>query len=421
MRSISVVGAGQAGLIFAHLLLRKGYDVTVYSDRTPDQWLNDFAPTGTAFLYANTIAIEAEAGLDHWSGTMYGGEGILLDFCPVVGAEPMVARGRLPAAGGAVDQRLKNHRWLLDFEDRGGKIVYQTVTLEGADEIAAGTDLLVIAAGKGELARLIPRDAGRSVYDKPQRNLSMVIAGGVGGWSGRAGFTPVKFNFFGDAGEFFWVPYTHKTAGHVWCGVFEAKAGGPMDRFGDCRDGHQVIERAKEVMRDLAPWEMDSVKDMELADDDPHAWLVGRFPPTVRQGFGKLPSGRLAIPLGDTAIAFDPIGGQGGNTATRNAKYTAEAVIARAGRPFDEDWATGVNQGFWKAHGWGSYTFNNLLLEPLTEAGQLVLACACQSDDFATEHFFGNFPTPNNFFPWFDDLEKAREITAPYMAAAEPA
>lgn len=35
--AIAIVGAGQAGCILAYALLKKGFDVTLYSDRTPDQ------------------------------------------------------------------------------------------------------------------------------------------------------------------------------------------------------------------------------------------------------------------------------------------------------------------------------------------------------------------------------------------------
>src|ERR1700709_877738 len=79
MRKIAIIGAGQAGCIFGYALIKRGYDVTLYSDRTPDQWLNHSAPTGSACLYARVIDIERELGMDYWSQDMFPAEGVLLE------------------------------------------------------------------------------------------------------------------------------------------------------------------------------------------------------------------------------------------------------------------------------------------------------------------------------------------------------
>jgi flavin-dependent dehydrogenase len=410
MKTISIVGAGTSGLIFAHALLREGYHVTLYSDRSAEQWLNEGPPTGTAFLYNETIDIERELGLDHWSEDMFKGDGVLLDFCPYVGAERLVASGLFRNGGAAVDLRMKVHRWLHDFEERGGQLVIEAVNAERLDAISQSSDLTVLATGKADLARIIPRDPERSVYDQPQRNLAMVIVEGVHGWSDRVDFTPIKFNFFGDIGEFFWVPYTHKSGRDTWCVLFEAKAGGQMDRFGDCRSAQDVVDVARSVMEDITPWELDAIRDMRPVEGDPHCWLKGRFAPTVRQPFGRLPFGNLVMPIGDTALTFDPIGGQGGNCAHRNARYLADAVIARGDAPFDETWMTAVADDFWEFHGKAAYHFNNILLEPLTEAGRLALMSSALDRGFADEMFFGNFSSPNGFFPWIKDPLAIRQV-----------
>jgi flavin-dependent dehydrogenase len=425
MTKVSVVGAGPAGLIFAYALLREGYDVTVYSDRTPDQWLNYSAPTGTAYLYASTIAIEQELGMDYWYPESHKGDGIFLDFKPTVRGEARLEMrglfpgGMTPGGGGAaIDQRMRVHRWLEDLEARGGRLVIESVTPERLDQIALASDLTVLAAGKADLANIIGRDPARSVYDRPQRNLSMVIVENVKGWGDRVDFTPVKFNFFGDIGEYFWVPYTHKTAGATWCALFEAKPGGAMDRFGDCTSAGQAVDIAKAVIADIGDFEWEGVKDMQAVEDDPYCWLKGRFPPTVRNAFGRLPSGGLVMPIGDTAITFDPIGGQGGNNASRSAKFAADAVIALGDGPFDEAWMTAVNSAYWEAHGKPAYTFNNILLEPLTEAGGTILMESVNNRGFADSFFAGNFPTPEKFFPGMVDAAAARALISAAHAAA---
>ena len=40
MRKITIVGAGQSGLMVGVGLVRKGYDVTIVSDRTPEEIRN---------------------------------------------------------------------------------------------------------------------------------------------------------------------------------------------------------------------------------------------------------------------------------------------------------------------------------------------------------------------------------------------
>lgn len=408
MARISVIGAGPAGMIFAYACLRQGHEVTVYSNRTPEQWLNQGPPTGTAFHYGNVIDIERELGMDHWTEEMYAGDGVLLDFTPALGSDfKLRAAGRFEKSGAAIDQRMRVHRWLEDLEGEDGRLEIEEVSAERADEIAARSDLTVLAAGKGEIGRMIPRDPGRSVYDRPQRNLAMLIAQGVESWEDEAGFTPVKFNFIGDTGEFFWVPYTHKSGRHVWCVLFEAKAGGRMDRFGDVDGPVSMCARAKEVIAELAPEMSPRVAGMQPVEDDPFCWLKGRFPPTVRKAFGTTPAGRPVMPIGDTAMLFDPIGGQGGNNANRHAKFVADKIAERGDGPLDTGWMEATHEAYWREFGKPAYSFNNILLEPLTEAGQLVLSEAERNRAFA-DMFFSNFAHPRGFFPWIEDLEAAQ-------------
>jgi hypothetical protein len=61
-------------------------------------------------------------------------------------------------------------------------------------------------------------------------------------------------------------PYFHKDHGPTWNMLIEAKAGGPLDRFGDCKSGEQAVEIYKQVIKDVIPWDYDWAKDMELAD-----------------------------------------------------------------------------------------------------------------------------------------------------------
>lgn len=421
---VSVIGTGTAGMIFAQALLKsgKGYDLTVYTDRTANDWLTKVPPTGTAALYAETIDVERQYGLDHWSDNMHEFHGALLDFKPEIdGPAHFCMPGRFGARpGGAIDMRMRVARWMDDFEADGGKIVVEAVSPERLDQIAAQSDLTVLAAGKADLGNVIPRDPARSIYDKPQRHLAMVLVDGVpaGHWDDRADFNPVKFNFYGDTGEYFWVPFTHMSGRHNWCVLFEAKPGKKMDLFRNCNSAQDVIDACLPFIKEHAPWEYDIVKNMVPAEGDPNPWLKGAFPPTVREAYGVLPSGGLVMPIGDTAITFDPIGGQGGNCAQRNARFAAEAVLARGDQPFDKAWMSQVRDGFWEAHGRAAYTWNNILLEPLTDAGKVALMTGIKVREFADTDFVGNFTRPNSFFPWIEDVNLTQERVAPYLQRA---
>lgn len=408
MRRISIIGSGQAGLILAHALIRHGYEVTLYSDKTADDWLNASRPTGTAYLFAESIEIERDIGIDHWSHTMHKGEGMHVEMpLPDGGLLSLVAR--TPCPGGAVDQRMKFHRWMNDLGDLGGRIVIESVDVAAAERIAASSDLTVLAVGKGDLGRVIPRDPERSVYDRPARNLAMAIVTDVKGWKDRSGVTAVKYSKL-PFGEIFWVPFTHKTAGPSWSLIVEAMPGGPLDRFGGLTSGPDVVETVRNLVREHAPWDEENVGTMRYVEGDDLGWLVGAFPPTVRAGYGHLPSGAMVIPVGDSSITFDPIGGHGGNNASHHARHVAAEIVARNIMPFDAQWAADMWERYWESRGKHAYRFNNMFLESdVPGLGALLQASA--GDARVADALLGrNVMTPRNFFPWIENAEDAQAM-----------
>ena len=417
MRNIGIVGSGQAGLLAAHGLLRAGYQVTLYSDRTATQWLNESRPTGTAARFHISLEFERELGLNYWEKDAPKGEGVHLTFCPSQGSRLLTLAGRLKDYFLAVDLRLQSHRWMNDFAAKGGKIEIENVTVPRLDEIAAAHDLTIVAAGRADLCNLFERDAARSVYDKPQRNLTMIIVTGAKmGFTG-VPFVPVKFNFFAPFGEAFYVPYFHKDHGPTWNMLIEAKAGGPLDRFAGCKSGEQAVAIYKDIIKELIPWDYEWAKDMQLADAN--GWLVGSFAPTVRKPVGRLPSGRIVTPLGDTAMALDPVGGQGANNGNKMTRNLVESIIARGGGAFDAQWMTDTFERFYASSGRITYTFNNLLLEPLTNPGKMMLMAQYGSDGSArgstgqqriADAFIENFNDANGLTPAFLDGGKARAV-----------
>ena len=69
---------------------------------------------------------------------------------------------------------------MAELERRGGRVVVGAVDVAALDEIAGRHDLTVVATGRADLNRVFELDPVRSVYQRPQRNLCMVLARGRG-------------------------------------------------------------------------------------------------------------------------------------------------------------------------------------------------------------------------------------------------
>src|SRR4051794_26389961 len=179
MRTIAIVGSGISGLAAAHGLLQAGYQVDLYSDRTAQQWLIDSRPTGTAARFAIARSYERELGLNYWDDVAPNGEGVFLTFCPTLHNPLVRLIGRFREPFQAIDVRLQSHRWMNEFEARGGRLQIEQVTVDGLDDIAAAHELTIVATGRADLCRIFERNEKRSVYSAPRRNLAMVTVTGA--------------------------------------------------------------------------------------------------------------------------------------------------------------------------------------------------------------------------------------------------
>ncbi|PHM57377.1 NAD(P)-binding domain-containing protein [Xenorhabdus hominickii] len=75
MRRIAIVGGGQAGLPLALGLLDKGYQVTVVTNRTPDDVCNGRVMSSQC-MFDSSLQFERDLGLNHWESQCPPVEGI---------------------------------------------------------------------------------------------------------------------------------------------------------------------------------------------------------------------------------------------------------------------------------------------------------------------------------------------------------
>lgn len=425
-RTAAVVGAGLAGTTAALALQNIGFDVTLYSDRTRGSLRNDVPATGTAVYFGKARESDAQiiedlyadgphsvgmsARLHTGVGETYGE---VLDFAPDFG---YIAQG--------VDVRLRADDRLGRFLDGGGRFEVRSIDLDGLDGIAAASDLTLVATGKGGLSSLFPVDEQRTVYRAPQRQLLMVTLRGLGHGPDvfeyrSGGGTFNQFNFHTDLGDAFIGPYLHKDVGPVWSFLGFARPDSPwVDLFDTVTDPESARRAVVELYRTYFPKDAPEIEQLHPVDVDPHSWLRGAVTPTVRHAVGRTSGGHVVAAIGDTAISFDPIAGQGAqNTVVQIASLVA-ALRDREGE-ITEQWLADRFEEHWHARGHGATETTRLLLgDPAySEHADLLFPASAVSESVAAALF--RFLSEPELFPAL----RTRTDVLDYIteAAGEPA
>jgi len=417
MSRIAIIGSGISGLTAGIGLLDQGHDVTIHSALSAEDWMTKVPPTGTACRFASSLDLERELGINYWEDSTPI-HGIHLTFCPKPGRQLIDLMGRFERMALAIDVRVQSYRWTQEFEKRGGKTEIGNVDIPKLEEIAAESDLVLVAAGKADIGKLFEIDKARSVYDKPQRKLIMFVIKNVPldrTGDGIAFTHGIKFNFFGTEGEQFSIPYWHKDGYQCWNAIFEARPGRAFDKFDDCNSGPEVLARVKELFKQYIPWDYDWIKGAELADEK--GWLKGQVMPCYKNPVGTLPSGAKVMAVGDTANTLDPIGGQGANNCYRQIRVLLDEMKDNTEADYSEAWMHRTFDKYYESIGRVTNEFNNVLLEKITPGAQRVLIGQYGSTGAANDTspqqrianaFCDNFDDPNLLTPMFTDPAKAK-------------
>ncbi|MFF5209148.1 styrene monooxygenase/indole monooxygenase family protein [Streptosporangium sp. NPDC000396] len=403
MRRILIVGAGQAGLHLALGLLQNGYDVTVVSNRTPEE-IRDGRVMSSQAMFGIALGHERNLGLDRWADSCPPIDGIQFTVPGPDGGKAIDWAARLNTPARSVDQRLKMPEWMAEVERLGGKIVIHDATADDLEAYAAQHDLVLVAAGKGQIASLFERDASRSPYATPQRALALTY---VNGLAPRPGYSAVCFNLIPGVGEYFVFPALTVT-GQCEIMVFEGIPGGPMDCWSDVRTPAEHLARSRWILETFLPWEAERCADVELTDE--LGVLSGRFSPTVRRPVATLPSGATVLGVADVVVLNDPITGQGANNAAKCAASYLAAILERGELPFDAAWMERTFEHYW-ATARHVTDWTNALLAPPPPHVLEILGAAGEMPEVASR-FVNGFDDPSDYAEWFLDPVKTHTYLA---------
>jgi hypothetical protein len=202
MRKIAIVGGGQSGFQLALGLLKNNYEVTVVSDRTAAQ-IFDGRVTSSQFMFHDSLHSERNLGLNFWEKECQRTEGLAFTIPGPDKNKALFWETKFDQYGQSVDQLMKFAGWLNEFAKRGGNLAIKDATPTDVDEYSKTHDLVIVAAGKGEVSRMFERDAEKSPYHKPMRTLALTY---VKNMEPRTPFTSVSFNLVPSVGEYFVFP-----------------------------------------------------------------------------------------------------------------------------------------------------------------------------------------------------------------------
>ena len=174
-KHIAIVGGGVGGLHLGLFLRQHGIEVTVHTDRRPEE-LARGKLLNTVAHHSATLERERELGVDHWPAEAHGYH---CHYHHFGGEQPLFFRGDFRSSSRAIDYRVYLPRLMADFAERGGRIVYGELKSDDVARLADQADLVVVCTGKGPLGRMFAHDPEHSPFDRPQRLLCVGLYSGV--------------------------------------------------------------------------------------------------------------------------------------------------------------------------------------------------------------------------------------------------
>jgi hypothetical protein len=400
MQSITIIGAGQAGLQLGIGLKKQGYAVTIVTNRTGKE-IKDGNILSSQIIFDMARQMERDLTLNFWDQECPNIESIYLNF-GLENKSPLLnwsAEFDKPAQ--SVDQRVKIPIWMDEFEKLGGKLVIEEIGIPELEGYAEKSDLVLVASGKGEIGKMFKCDAEKSAFNKPMRVLSLIYVKGVN----RKEKTAISFNAIPGVGEFFIIPAL-TTSGSCEILFFEGLPDAPFDCWQDIKTAEQHIDKTQELIKQYIPWEVERCKDIKSCDSK--AYLIGSLTPIVRHPVVALPSGAKVLGIGDTVCLHDPITGQGSNNAIKAANIYLASILEHGDKSLDEVWMQKTFDTFWD-YAQHVVSWTNGMLLPPTNNMQKIMGTAASSPTLA-RRIANAFNDPTDLYPWWENERRANVV-----------
>jgi hypothetical protein len=398
-----IVGAGQSGLQLGIGLLGAGHDVTVVSNRTPEDMRKGRLTSGQC-MFGVALATERALGIDLWEQECPHAEGMAISVANPAGGSPLVDwAARLDHAAMSVDQRVKMPAWMELFEQRGGHLEIAQAGISDLERYCDSHDLVIVAAGRGETSKLFRRIPELSPFEKPQKLVAIVAVTGV---APRTGWDAVCFNMVPGVGENIVVPtLTPSGPGHLV--VFQLVPGGPWDCFQEADSVEKHLAISKRLQKEFVPRMYERCRHAEPMDAT--AFLFGGVTPIVREAVGQLPSGRFVLGIGDTVAVNDPLTAPGANSAAKAADAYLSAIGAHGDAPYDREFMQKTSDAFWNSTMRFVCEWNNTLLRGMPEHILRALVAANERPAIR-DRFVNGFANPADYFDWLVSPNQATDF-----------
>ncbi len=150
-----------------------------------------------------------------------------------------------------------------------------------------------------------------------------------------------------------------------------------------------------DLYRGLLPHDLAEVEKLQIVESDEKSWAKGAVTPVVRHSTAITAGGHVVAAIGDTAIAVDPVAGQGAQNALVQVSELVTAAAAHDG-PFTQEWLSEQFEKFWELRGHAAVEVTRLFLGHPDYAEHLELAfpAAAVNTDIASA-LFGLLSDPN--------------------------